>query len=315
MTSQRIGYIDIAKGIGILLVIWAHLECCEYVRSAIYLFHMPLFFFISGMFYKDPSDAKVYIQKTLKKYVYPYVFFLLAFVPITLILNLLQTKAGEGIEFFKMFSASKTNVPLWFLMALCAHNVIYTALHKFVNIRHVVCLLFFVMSYIVVTIHVNLPHILIRIGISIFFYWLGNIYRCQEKVRIEAQKKLVIPLILAYFILTIFVTSSDIYTLKLNSNPLLFVLAAVVGIFMTLSMSHFLDSVTQNAAVQFLKLLGTNSLYIFAAHWPMLRLLQLCDIPNTTTNLICEFVLTFFVSIALAFGAKKLLERFYSTVD
>lgn len=90
MTKQRIDYIDIAKGIGILLVLWGHLYVCDYVHSAIYLFHMPLFFFISGMFYWNPTGVKVFVQKTLKKYVYPYVFFLLAFIPVTLILDVLQ---------------------------------------------------------------------------------------------------------------------------------------------------------------------------------------------------------------------------------
>lgn len=310
MTSQRIGYIDIAKGIGILLVIWAHLECCEYVRSAIYLFHMPLFFFISGMFYKDPSDAKVYIQKTLKKYVYPYVFFLLAFIPITLILNLLQTKAGEGIEFFKMFSANTTNRPLWFLTVLCSINILYTILHKHIRVRHMICLLLFALSYIVVCNQIIIPPVLIRIGICIMFYWLGNMYSKQKKVRIEPQKKFITPLVLTYFTLTIFVTGTDIYQLRLNPNPLLFVFGAVVGIFMTLSISHFLDSFPQNAATRYLKLLGANSLYIFAAHWPLLHLLQLCDVPSTTTNLICEFVLTLFATLTFAFVAKRLLNRF-----
>ena len=52
---QRIVHIDIAKGIGILLVVLAHNGLQAYapfLHQFIYAFHMPLFFFLSGMFFK-----------------------------------------------------------------------------------------------------------------------------------------------------------------------------------------------------------------------------------------------------------------------
>lgn len=42
--------VDVAKGIGILLVILGHLK--NPLMDFIYAFHMPLFFFVSGMFVK-----------------------------------------------------------------------------------------------------------------------------------------------------------------------------------------------------------------------------------------------------------------------
>lgn len=48
--SKRIDYLDMAKGIGILLVIIGHISyVSEPVRQYISTFHMPLFFVISGM--------------------------------------------------------------------------------------------------------------------------------------------------------------------------------------------------------------------------------------------------------------------------
>lgn len=43
--NKRMSYIDIMKGIGIFLVIWAHLSRDLMVTSFIYGFHMPLFFY------------------------------------------------------------------------------------------------------------------------------------------------------------------------------------------------------------------------------------------------------------------------------
>ena len=54
--NQRIEFIDIAKGIGILLVIIGHVEHLPSgIRSIIYSFHMPLFFILSGYFFREES--------------------------------------------------------------------------------------------------------------------------------------------------------------------------------------------------------------------------------------------------------------------
>ena len=44
----RIGWIDTAKGIGLLCVILGHLSI-PLVDAWVYFFHMPLFFFLSGV--------------------------------------------------------------------------------------------------------------------------------------------------------------------------------------------------------------------------------------------------------------------------
>ena len=49
---SRYEYIDITKGIGILLVVWAHILLIGWSHELIYAFHMPLFFFVSGMLFR-----------------------------------------------------------------------------------------------------------------------------------------------------------------------------------------------------------------------------------------------------------------------
>lgn len=72
---QRNSVIDIAKGIGIILVILGHLVSYEdYISSYIFSFHMPLFFFITGYLTKDNSDWKDVERKLLQ--------FVLVFTPI-----------------------------------------------------------------------------------------------------------------------------------------------------------------------------------------------------------------------------------------
>lgn len=74
MTKQRIEYVDAAKAIAIILVIFAH---CHYMiefprlGNLIYSFHMPLFFIVSGFFLKEMTTKKA-ICKYSAAYLWPY---------------------------------------------------------------------------------------------------------------------------------------------------------------------------------------------------------------------------------------------------
>ena len=60
---NRIEWIDIAKGIGMILVIVGHTFALGY-SFPLYAFHMPLFFFISGLLFKDKKVSFVYYIKS-----------------------------------------------------------------------------------------------------------------------------------------------------------------------------------------------------------------------------------------------------------
>lgn len=58
--SDRIAWLDIAKGIGILFVFLGHtIFIDELWRIWIYAFHMPLFFFLSGITYNEAKYQKI----------------------------------------------------------------------------------------------------------------------------------------------------------------------------------------------------------------------------------------------------------------
>ena len=64
---------DFIKGIGIFLVVLGHTLCPSHFL--INVFHMPLFFFISGMTFHDPDDIRNFILKKINRIMVPYVFF------------------------------------------------------------------------------------------------------------------------------------------------------------------------------------------------------------------------------------------------
>ena len=96
--KQRVGYFDIAKGIGIILVVIAHIEYMPLeLRQYIVTFHMPAFFLISGMLMnltnEKNRDVKPLLDHKFKRILLPYFLFSLI---IPLIYYLRYLISGEG---------------------------------------------------------------------------------------------------------------------------------------------------------------------------------------------------------------------------
>jgi fucose 4-O-acetylase-like acetyltransferase len=80
---KRIAWIDVARGIGILLVVLGHLESGLSSRI-IYAFHMPFFFFLSGYVHKIQSDYGDFFRKRCINLLVPYITFLIVLAPLVL---------------------------------------------------------------------------------------------------------------------------------------------------------------------------------------------------------------------------------------
>ncbi len=75
--EKRIGYIDIAKGLGILVIVLAHNDLSGYhptLHKFIYAFHIPLFFFLSGMFFRPERAFGETVKRRFNTLMKPYFF-------------------------------------------------------------------------------------------------------------------------------------------------------------------------------------------------------------------------------------------------
>lgn len=67
--QRRNPMISIAKAIGIILMVIGHVFDKEsWGIHFIYMFHMPLFFVLSGYFFKEPRSATELFKLAKKKY-------------------------------------------------------------------------------------------------------------------------------------------------------------------------------------------------------------------------------------------------------
>ena len=132
---QKLKDLDIAKGIGIILVVIGHAlsvlpspgkENAELLRTIIYLVHMPLFFFISGLLFEknikryEVGGVRSYIFGKAKLYLIPYIIFsILLYIIVALALHI------EPISKYAVrLGAFTENVPTFLLSILTYQNPI-----------------------------------------------------------------------------------------------------------------------------------------------------------------------------------------------
>ncbi len=79
MSTSRIAWIDIAKGLGILLIVLGHNDLAAYhptLHKFVYSFHIPLFFFLSGLFFRPQRTFTETVWRRFHTLLRPYLFVL-----------------------------------------------------------------------------------------------------------------------------------------------------------------------------------------------------------------------------------------------
>ena len=145
-TKKRLDYLDMAKGLGMLLVLIGHLQgdtifslspyfhpLCVFIFS----FHMPLFFIISGILIhmRDETGAdipmSVHIKKRFKGIMIPYFWFSLFYFSVVIYAFIKGSVAVETllVNLWYVLSCYGMNV-LWFLPALFFGEILFLFLKK-----------------------------------------------------------------------------------------------------------------------------------------------------------------------------------------
>ena len=138
MGSKRLDWIDIAKGIAIILVIVGHtVPNPSPLRHAIFSFHMPLFFILAGYTFR-PKPWRELLSGSVSRLLVPYVVLALAWQVPTFSMSGAPLTGGAlagGLE--TLVFASGVDVPglgvaavgmAWFLAALFTSRLLFNAL-------------------------------------------------------------------------------------------------------------------------------------------------------------------------------------------
>ena len=156
-SGHRIVYIDLMKGVCITLVVIVHCDVefpINILNDMFQNLRMPLYFFLSGLFFKDYNDFFEFVLKKINKNVIPYMFF--AFVPYAIFDVTFNPEVHKTWLYYVLMLIEPYNFPLWFLRSLFISYVIYWFVYRIHSIfwRGV---LVFLLSYISWRASVEIP--------------------------------------------------------------------------------------------------------------------------------------------------------------
>lgn len=129
-TTKRIDWVDAAKGVGILLVVYGHNHLKDNLNIYIYAFHMPLFFILAGYTLSTKRTLLDFIVQKAKVLLIPYISF--AFYNIIFYGVLSVTHGGEYniLDESMAFVFEQGDNYLWFLLVLFLSNIIVFVIGK-----------------------------------------------------------------------------------------------------------------------------------------------------------------------------------------
>lgn len=152
METKRLAWIDMAKGYAMILVMFGHAPFPDTFIAALYTFHLPLFFFLSGYLFSGTkyNTFKTFIKSKFKALIIPY--FCLSFIEYIYFYfasnreNISPLKSLIG-TFYAVRDTPWTyhNATMWFIPCLFIAELIFFFIAKYTgnNSRKIIaCLIF-----------------------------------------------------------------------------------------------------------------------------------------------------------------------------
>lgn len=279
--TKRKAWIDQARGLSIFLVVYGH--NFPQIEPYIYSFHVPLFFFIAGMFHPDNVDFTV-IKRRAKMILVPYfIWASLLFLfwwavgrnfgksselNLSVMDNFIGIFYAQGGQAFMNWG-----IPLWFLPCVFVLFLCYSALQKIKPNA-----LYFGVLVMAVSIGfiwpaltgIHLPWSLDVALVALVFYSCGkHLKEFLFQIKGYQQILLLVSLFLVHFISFYFNTEKvDMYR-STYGNQLLFALSGLCGsVFYIL----FFKTIPW---FKFLTFIGKHTIVILATHLRALTIIKL----------------------------------------
>ncbi len=325
MEHKRIIWLDIARGLAMLCVIYGHvLPRNVGFGKWIYSWHMPIFFIITGILLSIKDDWKkmTYCQlfkKDIKSIMYPYAIFNVIEV-IKICFTISIKDALTGVFHFCILDGLQA---LWFLSALFVARQIFFQLLKHTNKKEIViafvAIIIFASSMISIAggylanldrdmriIDKLYKFVIIYNRSLIGFIFLMFGFTCTNYLRsfrFNYFAKIVLLVCLFVFSASLFdFNSVDLHFSNIG-NPLLFYLLAIAG---SACIFIFSDIISHFFVASVIRFVGCNSIVFLITHIPIRDMLAFF-LPSIDKG---NKMLFFIILIAVEYGIVWLITRY-----
>lgn len=320
--SQRIEWIDLSKTICIYLVVLGHAfsysipkEC--FLRNFIYLFHLPVFFFVSGYLFRIKEEGKAFLPFLLscfKSLIIPYIFLNL----ITILLNIPfllyhsfshpssyyllghDHTLQQSLFYFLIGHGYAPSGPAWFLVCLFWIKVqMYFITRLCDRLQLLLAIIYgFVAFYFPWRLYWDIDASFMAMPIFI----IGNL--SKKHLSKQINKRYSVLALLSVFIVTL--VSTGLLTLVQHKEAMfsrlfgtygfLFYVGAFTGIVMIVSLSKLLERWNTKVVT----VISSGSIIIMGLHgvfyqYTMLALKKLSFLSNMELNITSKVVICLIV--------------------
>lgn len=304
---------DVAKGIGVLLVVIGHDPGLPFPLLVwIFSFHIPMYFFISGLFVKKENTEpfSTCILKSIRGLLVPYCVFSFIFILLDALFR--DAFSSPKLEFKLFLTGQGGYAILWFFFVLFFERVLLEAMKRLVKNRVALSLIFLGFVCLGFILHRVFWFNSFKIATILYasgFYYLGFLLKDAKwfSSLTSREKWWLFPVFLALNILgtfalvrlfgtTLDLNSATSFDIALNYGT------AFAGICFTLILSRLL---TGNPVGTMFQYVGKNSLYFY----PLLgyipfKLEHLTGLDHTAAR-----VLYYAVAVGISLAVTEVMRR------
>lgn len=282
--KKRILWVDIAKALTILTVPISHTIPLEWMlRSAIFSFHMPLFFILSGFTTKLATDWNTFFKRLKKNFLYLIVPTFLVLIIFTITDTLSKGPFTEFFpnlwfwlhEFFieKYPNGFYTASAVWFLVALFWSKLVMDLVNViFKTEKNGIIFFFLGVLGVCMGIFEFRPPAFFDLGlVGAFFMYIGMLWRKYE----STIKKYTLPIaVVAGVYWFLHVMRGDFVEMwtRFYAGYEVSFLTAIAGTFLICQLAMMLEESSKKASVKMKKVidaiatLGKNTMLLYMVH-------------------------------------------------
>lgn len=316
MEKNRICWIDTAKGICILLVVINHaimITHIEYIfgniniENSLSSFRMPLYFTLSGIFFKRYDKMISFLKKKTNNLLIPFLFFYIfgsIFIPLlfqVIGFNMYSDSSFKSLALDCLYNhCNQINGPLWFLLCLFFANILFYYVTYFCNMFFLIfiSLSMGIIGLIFSYYRIELPLSIASSFTCLPFFCFG--YLVKQLLRDNRYKMKYIPFMF-YILVVVFLIYNYSGFVNFSQNcfefPLTVFPLGILGVIALLMISKAINT------LHLVTYIGRYSIIILCTHMFFLRffhhiasVLSVTNIENFIISLISTIIVCYFIT-------------------
>lgn len=312
MSTSRLGWIDIARGLGIILMVYGHTSRgidkagitfagFNEIDTVIYSFHMPLFFALSGYFFRKSLNkgTKAYLYSKAATILYPYLLW--SFIQVLIQFGTSHLINSEA-TWHEVVTFYYPRGQYWFLFGLLIIDILNLFLYKYLKENGLI--ISTIISLVVIVFSIDLGLLNLAVNNIIYFNFgvlLSYSNRFTHEV-LNSRKWTFIVLFIFVFL--------EVALLRIGLPLPLTIVLALIGTTFIFQLSKKMDGPAHLAS------LGKNSMIIFLMHTIVsaairIVLQKILHIENVAVHLILGFFGGLYVPYLLYQYFPQLIEPLF----